>query len=180
MPCRQVEAKSKNRMEQQDSIAFLQELGEVMKPEEPVYALPTGWLVVIAAGVVLVLAVLVVMFRNYRRNAYRRNAIKTIQSMGQLTETQDFALLAIRTNQIVKMVAMQSFGRKRVAALTGASWFELLSNTASSVVFAESSEQIIRGELYRSKTFNSDMQMSDIEAFILNMVGWIKTHDRHA
>ncbi|WP_417444416.1 DUF4381 domain-containing protein [Joostella sp.] len=144
-----------------DELKSLQ-LEKLYEPDPIPFTFETvGWKI-LAVIVVLVLCISAYfMIRNYRRNAYRREALNKLKVVNSIGET-----LAI-----LKIVAIRTFGRDEVGSLYGKSWLEFLDRTGKGVAFL-SLEKDIEATVYKSD-MASDKQKA---AILLNSKKWIKTH----
>ncbi|SMP28936.1 DUF4381 domain-containing protein [Shimia sagamensis] len=102
-------------------VGLLNQLVEVPDPA-PVSMMPqtVGWLVLLA----LVLALMTWrgwrFWQHYQANAYRRAALRELRVAGD-----DPVAISI----ILKRAALVAYGRRRVAALSGAAWVGFLQET---------------------------------------------------
>ncbi len=151
----------------QDSIAQQQpevHLQPLYEPEAVPFTFDTlGWKVL---GVVLVLLILVWGFKaikKYKKNAHRRNALAVVEQSPS-TETI-FVLL--------KQLAIETYGREKVGAMYGVSWFQFLDKTGKNVHFS-TLQDAIQNSLYKNETPNKTTQ----EQIKSNAINWIKTYAR--
>lgn len=108
-------------------VDLLDRLVEVPEPA-PISMVPQtwGW---VAVGVVLVTALAWLMFylfRRYRANAYRREALAELETVGD-----DAAAIA----GILRRTALAVYPRRKVCAATGEAWLQFLESTASGLKF---------------------------------------------
>ena len=145
--------------------------GRIIEPDPIAYSFNTlGWHIVFAVFVAaLVLAVIWQMY-TYKKNAYRRKAVKHIQSLAIAKETS----LAFELNYLLKTMAIQLYGRKKVASLFGSQWFMFLnSNLPNKVKTAINFERFISA-IYDAKTVLSDSEKESLVNFALT---WVKYHE---
>ncbi|WP_068088630.1 DUF4381 domain-containing protein [Polycladidibacter stylochi] len=64
------------------------------------------------------------LYRNWRRNRYRRLALRQLNRLGKGGQEPPIAV-----SSILKVVAIHAYGRATVAALTGMSWVDFLNKT---------------------------------------------------
>lgn len=137
------------------------ELGNIFEPEPVTFSFSTpGWYVV---GIVLLVVVIIFVARwaiRYKKNAYRREALKQIES-DSINIIDVFILL--------KIVATKTFGRKQVAQLHGKEWLIFLESKAKNTAFTNYENDIIN-TLYKGS--NSDNEKAIVEL----SKKWIKTH----
>lgn len=125
------------------SVFFLQEdlsqpegLGNILEPDPIAFTFETiGWKVL---AVSLFIGAIVVLYRQlklYRKNTYRREAIKKMQVIE--TENASSQSKLNHLNIILKQVAISAFGREQVAALYGDAWFSFLDSKHKNSDFAK-------------------------------------------
>lgn len=74
------------------------------------------------------------LWRRYRRNRYRREALA---ELGRLFADPDRPVTALEISTVLKRTALAAFPRTRVAALSGAAWRDFLCSTGAPA-FADS------------------------------------------
>jgi hypothetical protein len=106
-------------MQEAQGSPTLEALNDIVVPE-PVSLVPqtVGWVVVGVAAIALIGVVVLLAWRRYRSNAYRRAALALVDT------TPLDALPAL-----VKRVALATAPRSEVAALTGEAWRTFLDRT---------------------------------------------------
>lgn len=79
----------------------------------------------------------ILYYRSYKSKAYRREAIQVIDvlSSGNTVTSEDSQLLEVQVT--LKRVAIQSYGREKVAALYGREWLQFLENTGKDTAFTK-------------------------------------------
>ena len=104
-------------------------IGELIEPEAINYSFDTlGWYFV-AAGLFIAIFIFVSLrIRMYRRNAYRRQAIKQIEML----KDSDGLSVIYEINKLIKITAIDLYGRLRVGSLHGAEWFDFLTMSMNS------------------------------------------------
>lgn len=140
------------------------ELGPLIEPEAVKFTFDTpGWYVL--AGLILLFAIILSLkwFKNYKKNAYRRKAIKEIESNKQSEINEVLVLL--------KIVATTTFGRKEVAQLHGNEWLQFLESKAKNTPFTNYKDDILNS-LYKG----IDLENEKREIILELSKKWIKTH----
>lgn len=152
---------------QQDS-ASLSSLRDIIEPESiSFWPLAPGWWVV--AGVMLALIALLVRrsMVEYRRNAYRRDALAELALLdGDLT----------RLPALLKRTALGAFPRTEVASLAGEEWLHFLDTSGGTNDFTGGPG---RGLITLAYTTGSTSE-SQQRALLACSRNWIRTHDRMA
>jgi len=107
-----------------------EELKQLVKPLMPPSAAdawplaPWVWWLV---GGLLVLLLLVVFIRWYRRTHVRRYAYAELEAIqARYQQSQDAARYLYEVNLLLRRIAVRNFSRDKVAALTGEDWLEFL------------------------------------------------------
>lgn len=123
----------------------INDLQPIVAPEAVSFWPPQpGWYLVL----ILLLAALSYLFYRWvrfkKRNAYRKVALE--QMAGISSSVQDLA----RLNKLLKVTAIQGFGRRQVAGLYGPSWIEFLNASCTRVNFTEEEERIITQASWRN------------------------------
>lgn len=122
-----------------------------------------AWRVLFAVVSVLVLVLIFRIIRSYVRDAYRRRALVQVNK----------AVSNMEILIILKQLAMQVYGRERVASLYGESWLSFLDKTGKGMSFSEQEDKFL------NIVYNSDSGGDDIEPeLLLGAKKWIRTHAR--
>lgn len=113
-------------MNPQDPLAALHPLREPLQigwwPPAP------GWWLLLAALLLLLGAGLYFMWRHYRRNAYRRQALLQLKAIrAHYLQDRDERACITATNTLLKSVAIKAYPRRDVAAISGEPWLEFLN-----------------------------------------------------
>lgn len=140
------------------------ENAKLKEPPEVAFSFETvGWKVL---GVLLLLSILVFIvlkLRQYLKNKYRREAIQQIEN------TKSISLNEVL--RILKITAIQAYGRQSIAVLYGSEWLKFLEKTGKDI-------QMLKFEPSISKSIYQDEPPTDdtIQEIIHNSKKWIKTH----
>lgn len=127
------------------------DLGPLMEPEPIQFSFNTpGWYIV---GALLILLFLFIIYRRvklYRRNAYRREALKEIKELNNSGSKTELSQELCTLMMILKLVALKAYGRQKVATLHGRSWLEFLESKSRNTSFKQF-EKVISGAIYQNK-----------------------------
>lgn len=147
-------------------------IGQLIEPEPIAFSFNTlGWYIVLAVLLLIVLVIAFIRFRRYKKNAYRREAEAKIAILLQ----QKGGSVIVEINTILKIMALQIFGRKRVASLYGSEWFGFLNSTINSEnKFAEKEVEKFTNSLYNP---NEKLDEKVVTEFTEFAVLWIKNHN---
>ncbi|TCU03213.1 DUF4381 domain-containing protein (plasmid) [Rhizobium sullae] len=86
-----------------------------------------GWLVVALALVTAVLLWCAIAYRRWRRNAYRREALKLLGEVAAAMGNPDTKEQAVNDlGELLKRTALAAWPREEVAATSGAEWVAFL------------------------------------------------------
>ena len=134
-----------------------------------------GWWILAALGVLLVIAGLTWLFRYWRANRYRREAISELTQLlkDQHKDEDDQAYLEA-LQRLLKRTALTGFPREEVASLTGEAWVQFLDRASGSHDFSMGEAEALIDGNYRP-----DISV-DAENLHLVAKSWIqKHHPRH-
>ena len=146
-------------------------MGQLIEPDPIGYSFNTpGWTMVFALLILTGIVIAIFQYRKYKKNAYRREAVKQIEALFQEKKEN----LVFEINTVLKIMAIHLFGRKTVAALYGNEWFKFLqSKLKKQPILIEK-----KMDEYTQALYNKDYQLNEktknelVEFAIL----WIKNH----
>lgn len=103
----------------EDPAASLDRLVDIVEPTPaPWWPLAPGWWVLLVVAAVASVGIAFVLVRRWRRAAYRREASRLLDAMGD-----DLSQLP----ELLKRVALSAFPRRSVASLSGQAWLDFLN-----------------------------------------------------
>ena len=140
--------------------ASLDHLHDIITPPPvPWWPPAPGWYV-LAAVVLIVVLVLALRFRHrWRANAYRRVALRTLES------ASDLAAIAY----VLRRTALAESSRSEIAALSGNAWVDWLASRSPEPVTPAIREQLVTGP------YASGAQ-SDLTTLRAWAARWIRAH----
>lgn len=94
-----------------------------------------GWWALLVL-VILLLAVAVWLWRRYQRQAFRREALKTLDTLQQQTSLAPLQMIDA-LSALLKQVAMTAHGREAVAGRSGDRWLQFLDETGQTKEFTQ-------------------------------------------
>ena len=150
----------------------LDNLGPVLEAEPIKFSFNSpGWYFLGLTGLLILLFILIRALKKYKKNHYRREAIK---SLGQLKinkpeYTSDSAVKDVLIT--LKKVALQTYGRKEVASLYGISWLSFLDSKAKNISFSKF-QPIISKVTYEGKSIG----VKDLNELMNLSKKWIRNH----
>ena len=148
------------------------DLGPMYEPDAVRFSFEApGWYVL---GVILLLVATFLFFswlKRYRKNGYRREALKTITRIEQNFQNQNEVNQLNDTLVLLKLVAMETFGRQQVAQLYGDDWLEFLELKGKNTPFTDY-KQHIASTLYEPIAVG----LKETKALMELSKQWISTH----
>jgi hypothetical protein len=134
-----------------------------------------GWWMLAALGALLVVAALTWLYRYWRANRYRREAMSELaRLLENWHKNEDDLAYLDALQKLLKRAALTSFPREEVASLTGEAWVQFLDRTTGSHNFS-----IGEAEVLIDGTYRPDISV-DIGTLHQVAKSWIqKHHSRH-
>jgi hypothetical protein len=131
-----------------------------------------GWNLVFVMLLIVIVYIGFKFYVNYKRNAYRREAISEIHSIinNQINAT---ASSISQIMFLLKQTALQSYDKKMVASLEGEKWLVFLDSKLNQTGFTKHHE-IIASAIYKNE-FN-DTNSFSLTDFSNMSIKWIKNH----
>ena len=145
------------------------ELASIYEPEPIGFSFDApGWYGLGILLIGLLLYFLVRFIISYQKSAYRREAVKTLVGIDQ-TQLEDKDKMK-EVLVVLKLVAIKTYGRDKVASLYGMEWLKFLEETGKTTSFSGFSEVV--GEM----VYSANCRTLDINQFITISKNWIRTH----
>ena len=149
-------------------------IGELIEPSPVSFSFNApGWYLLLMLFALLLLIAGIRQIIRYRKNKYRREAIALLQTMAQSHSPNAHKLF--KTLEILKRVAIISYGREEQAALNGHSWLAFLGRkNKDKAVFSPDIEEVVLYAVYRG----SHIKLSPVDMDLLHeeSITWIKSH----
>ncbi len=132
-----------------------------------------GWWILAGLALVALIALVTWLFLHWRRNRYRREALKELAALeGHWQANGDDAAYLQALQKLLKRVALTAFPREQVASLTGEAWLQFLDNSTNSHDFSiGEAEALIDGN------YRPDISI-DVPALQIIAARWINDHQR--
>lgn len=151
------------------SLELLMDSVDLIEPSPIQFSFNTpGWYFTVIALFIFLLILIVRWVIRYQKNAYRRQAIKELETCETNEESGDLANVLT----MLKLVAITTYGRDKVAKLSGGDWFKFLELSSKKASFAEIEESVL------SAYYNDEKLDNDSFKKLLSISKtWILTHD---
>ncbi|KAA5547286.1 DUF4381 domain-containing protein [Roseiconus nitratireducens] len=141
----------------------------VMPPDVPWWPPAPGWYVVMMIVLAIVIALLLKQWQRWRGNAYRRSALKHLETTRS----------AAGISELLRRTALVIASRSTVAGLTGSDWPNWLARQCPDPM-PEGVKSILAGQVYRSHVYRSsdaDPEVSSTEVQLRDYAAaWIRHH----
>ena len=150
--------------ETEDVAPSLDALVEIRLPE-PISNAPAtpAWTVLFVALALLLAIAIWLVARWWRRNAYRREALRYVDTIEQDGRAWELPVL-------VKRVALEAWPRKRVAGLTGDGWLAFLDESYGGTGFTQGAGRVLPDLAY------GDRKTEASPALLQVVRTWIRKH----
>lgn len=134
-----------------------------------------GWYVLGGLLVLTLIMLLLMIYRHWRKNRYRRDALSWLSAReASLINTQP-DLLVYDSTMLLKRIVMTRYGRKH-ATIRDNDFIAFLNSACKTTLFAEQDALWLHKVLYASGAGTTPAEVSD---FLNKTRKWIKLH-RHA
>ncbi len=148
------------------------DLGPLYEPRPVAFHFETpGWYLVFGVGLLLILWLSAVLVLKYRRNAYRRQALKLLITIENRFHSSQEVACVNDTMILLKQVALTTYPRAAVAELSGELWLQFLDSKVEKASFTPISDTLFLA-LYQNKI---DQPEQVVQVFN-NARNWIKHH----
>lgn len=147
------------------------ELDPLVEPDPVTFTFDSpGWYVVGGILFILICWALVRGIKRYRKNKYRREALRSLSElMVEVPNNAEHLLFEIRV--LLKRVAIYKFGRTKVASLSGLEWLQFLENTGRKTPFTDC--EIL---IHQDKDWIKDNIDELLPVAVALTKKWLKTH----
>lgn len=158
----------------QDSTSIQKELdlGVIYEPDALAMTYDAiGWYMVfgIIGSILLSLAAIIIV--RYQKRAFRRSALKTLSEIQSRFENKIEFQRINESMAVIKQLAIHSFGREKVAELSGLEWLRFLDSTCKNSDFVHHQE-LIESALFQNKVMDIELGKS----LFVSIKNWIKHH----
>ncbi len=130
-----------------------------------------GWWVVGAVSLAIAISAVLWGRRRWRRQAYRRAALRALQELDrQWQQHGDAAVYIAAVNALLKQTALCAYPRQAVAALNGPAWGEFLDRGLRTPCFAGAAAQAL------AALYSGQAKASAPAALQSAATTWIRRH----
>ena len=148
----------------------LAQLRDIHLPEPVNWWPPApGWWVVLLLSLATVFFLVYYIRKYWLQRRYRRAALRELGNFS-LHDNMDNQALLEEISVLLCRVALQAYGREKVAPLTGGGWLAFLDNTGKTEQFTMGAAKVLGAGLYQSSV------EADMEQVLLIVRNWIKGH----
>lgn len=150
----------------------IDELEPVFEPEPISFTYNTpAWYILGSIILLVAFYILFVQLKKYKKNRYRRDALKLMDSWN-IAITSGNAILVLNNIRILlKQLAIFKYGRLEVASLYGSDWLNFLESKGKDTPFSKYSI-LIQNDL----ELDSDIENKTIHELLGISKKWIKSH----
>jgi hypothetical protein len=158
--------------------AMLNGLQEITLPEPPSYRPRTiGWAILLAIALVALLIWGLRFYQTWRRNRYRRLALKRLTELGQAVQVPDSRIDALKELPVlVKQTALAGYPRDQVAQLTGDRWLAFLDRTYQGQAFTQGMGRLLSSLAYQPTESWHSLSAHEVDGLIALIRDWILSH----
>lgn len=162
-----------------DTLIFnpkLSKLNPIIMPEpikfEPVTA---GWYILLGLIVLLLLFIAYKRYKKFRSQVYRRLSVRELKKIVPEIGKSSPAELIRQVSAILKVTAIKSFSREKVAKLSGADWQNFLITSFRSGSYYKDAFALIDIQ-YVPESEQASIRTEDINKLIDVSIKWIQGH----
>ena len=162
-----------------DTLIFnpkLSNLKPIILPEPVKFEpLTAGWYILFGLIVLLLFLLAYNSFKKFRSRAYRRLSVRELKKLIPEIGISNTAGLIMRISTILKVTALKSFSRDKVANLSGTNWQNFLISSCPSGSYSENAFVLIDLQ-YIPETENRQIKPEDINKLVYDSIKWIQGH----
>ena len=148
------------------------DLGSLIEPDPIRFSFDSpGWYIL--GGIILMLTcfLLIKIFKNYQKNAYRREAIEKLRQIENGSREGANYITLNHVFALLKNVAFEAYGRTEVAGMHGSQWLTFLESKAANVSFNKYEEDIYRA-VYKEEKVSETV----VDDLLFQSKKWIQSH----
>lgn len=149
----------------------LAKLKEIALPEVVSYTPETlAWYILFAVIFLLVLFLLWKSYKRYKKNLYRKTALKDLSIIKKEKAYRELPIL-------IKRIVLVFTEREYIASLSDQKWLEFLNNSYNGNEFLSDTGKILIDLSYASPNRINKYSENEIDALFNLITEWIKNHN---
>ena len=131
-----------------------------------------GWQIVLLITVLVIISKLIKKWQQYKRNAYRRDAIAWLEHLPPFEDINQQPVFR-ELPSLLRKVALGGYNRSEVTQLTGQAWLAWLNQQCHKTCFS-----LEQSEALKQLAFDPNVTLSvtDMAQLILQIRLWIEHH----
>jgi len=132
-----------------------------------------GWYVLGIVLLLLIFVVMVMVYRHYQKNKYRRTALSWLESRESTMLAHQPSQVVYDAAMLMKRIAISRYGRSHVAAVREQEWITFLNKVCKSQLFSPGDAEWLNRTLYAA---GDAVKESETKTFVDKTKKWIKNH----
>lgn len=162
-----------------DTLIFnlkLSNLKPIIMPEPVKFEpLTMGWYILLGLIVLLLFFIAYNRYKKFRSRAYRRISVKELKKLIPEIGKSNPAGLIQEISTILKVAAIKSFSREKVANISGTNWQNFLISSCPSGSYSKDAFALVDLQ-YVSETGQKQIKAEDINKLVYDSIKWIRGH----
>ncbi|MHC5110526.1 MAG: DUF4381 domain-containing protein [Planctomycetota bacterium] len=134
-----------------------------------------GWYVILFTTLALLLVAVIWVVVRWRANAYRRTAIRELQTLQQDAQDKPPAEVINAVASLVKRVALAAYPRAEVASLSGPEWVAWLNQHGKDAVWCDDAASLLAESRFRNRSC-APPDHAQCAALLEAAQTWVKLH----
>lgn len=148
-------------------------IGELMEPEAIAFSFAApGWIIVLVLILLVLLAFAIWKLYQYKKNKYRRLAIKELSALNN--GNKEISNVILNTVSLLKRVAITAYGRNEVASIHGSHFLQFLQSKTNATIFSDEVEIIFTKHLYEG--CKAEVSSEKLALLHQQSMNWINEH----
>ena len=131
-----------------------------------------GWYVLAAWLLIIIVGIILMIIRHYKKNRYRREAIDWLVRREKEMTNQRPDLIVYDATMLVKRIVMTRYGREHTST-RNEEWITFLNEACKTQLFTASDSEWLTQTLYAP---GSDLRTEDVASYLNKTKTWIKRH----
>ena len=152
-----------------------EEYGQLIEPAKVPFSFGApGWYVLLTIVLLVLILTGWLALRFYRRNLYRRIALRQLKelTMSATMDKTDLPAIIFKTNMLMKRIAIYKYGRTEAASARNEDWINYLNSHSVKEIFTAEDTELLNQQLYGGVNTNP----SNPDLFFEKSKQWIRKH----